>query len=353
MIEVDGSFGEGGGQVVRTSVALAALLSRDVRVVNIRAKRPNPGLRAQHITAVKAVAALCDAITEGLDMNSTELTFKPRRRMHGEFRFDVGTAGSISLVLQALMPAAGFAPGPVRFDITGGTDVRWSPTIDYVRFVMLPLLSRMGYEASLTLHRRGHYPKGGGRVSVEIHPSGSLRGFSLIERGEIMAIRGLSHCVRLPPHVADRQAKAARDYLDGAGFTGARIDVESHMAERDPHLGPGSGIALYADCSQGAILGSDSLGERGKPAERVGSEAAERLARELRANVAADRHMGDILIPYMAVAEGRSEIATSEITMHTITNAKIAEVVSGAKIEVLGDLGSPGRIIVHGVGLRR
>jgi RNA 3'-terminal phosphate cyclase (ATP) len=163
VIEIDGSFGEGGGQVLRTAVALSALLGREVHIKNIRAKRPNPGLRAQHMTAVKAVAALCDAETIGLEIESTELSFMPRKIVSGSFKFDVGTAGSISLVLQALMPAGAFSSGGTEFEITGGTDVRWSPTIDYVRFVILPMLSRLGYAAELKLIRRGHYPKGGGK----------------------------------------------------------------------------------------------------------------------------------------------------------------------------------------------
>jgi len=352
MIEIDGSFGEGGGQVLRTAVALSALLGKKVHIKNIRAKRPNPGLRAQHMTAVKAVAALCDAETSGSLIGSTELFFAPRKTVSGSFKFDVGTAGSISLVLQALMPAAAFSSAVTEFEITGGTDVRWSPTIDYVRFVILPILSRLGYTGELKLIRRGHYPKGGGRVSMKVEPCKGLGLLVLNERSEIKQIRGISHCVKLPSHVAQRQASAAQEVLKKLDKVDVLVKLETYPPESDPHLAPGSGILLYTGEESGTILGADSIGERGKPAEEVGGDAARQLLDEIRSGAPVDRHMSDILIPYLAVADGRSEFRTSQITMHTITNAKMAELVSGAEISVRGELGSPGAVGVKGVGLR-
>jgi len=352
VIEIDGSFGEGGGQVLRTAVALSAVLGREIHITNIRAKRPNPGLRAQHMTAVKAVAALCDAETSGFQVGSTELFFAPRKIVSGSFSFDVGTAGSISLVLQALMPAAAFSSGGAEFEITGGTDVRWSPTIDYVRFVILPLLSRLGYEAELSLIRRGHYPKGGGKVSVKIQPCHGLRTLTLNERSKITKIYGVSHCVKLPPHVAERQAGAAREALKQVGEAEVLIRMETYPTQSDPHIGPGSGIALYTSEECGTVLGADSVGERGKPAEEVGRDAARKLLDEINSGAPVDRHMSDILIPYLAVAEGKSEFRTSQITMHAITNARMSELVSGAQITIHGELGSPGTVTVNGIGLK-
>ncbi len=352
LIDIDGSYGEGGGQVLRTSLALSALLEKDVRVTNIRAKRPNPGLRAQHITAVKAVGALCEAEIEGLELGSSSLVFRPRRRLSGKLFFDVGTAGSITLVLQAMMPAAAFAPGTVELDLVGGTDVRWSPTVDYILHVVLPILRLMGYGAELQVYRRGHYPKGGGKVTTMITPARSLRSLTLIERGDVAKIRGVSHCVRLPPHVAERQAQSARQVLEAAGFKNAEIALESYPADRDAHLAPGSGMALFAETTTPAILGSDSLGERSKPAEAVGREAAGKLLEELRSGAAVDVHMGDILIPYLAVAEGSSTFKVSKISLHTITNIGVTELISGVKFDVEGSLDSPGRVSVKGIGLR-
>jgi len=351
MIEIDGSFGEGGGQVLRTTIALSALLGKEVYIKNIRGKRPNPGLRAQHLTAIKAVAALSAAETRGLEIGSTGLYFTPEKKMSGSFKFDVGTAGSISLVLQALMPAAAFSSGRTEFEITGGTDVRWSPTIDYVRFVVLPNLSKLGYLGELKLIRRGHYPKGGGIVSMMVQPCNGLTALQLTERPAIEVVRGISHCVRLPIHVAQRQATAAQEVLKKIDKLEVSVKLETYPPGSDPHIAPGSGIALYTDNEPGKVLGADNVGERGKPAEEVGRDAATRLAEEIKSGAPVDRHMSDILIPYLAVAEGDSIFRTSQITMHTITNARIAELVSGTKISVDGGLGYPGTIRVEGINL--
>jgi len=352
LIEISGDILEGGGQIVRTSIALAALTGKDVRVTRIRAKRPNPGLQAQHVTAVKALEAICGAETEGLAQGSRELVFRPHRHMAGRFRFAVGTAGSIPLILQALMPAAAYAPGPIELELSGGTDVLWSPTIDYVRLVVLPTLRIMGYDADLKVQRRGHYPKGGGNVTITIKPPRMLRSIRLVERGELSGVEGISHCVKLPSHVAQRQATAAKDKLTKAGYSDLNIAVETYPPSQDPHIGPGSGITLLMKSSTGSIIGADSIGERGKPAERVGEEAAEKLLAEIASKSPVDRHLGDILIPYMAVGEGLSEISVSAITMHTVTNIKVAEMIAGAKFEVKGEHGEVGRITVEGIGLR-
>jgi len=352
MIEIPGDMLEGGGQIVRTSIALSALTGKEVRVSKIREKRPNPGLQAQHVAGVKAVAAICNAETEGLFQGSRGLLFKPRERVSGKFRFDVGTAGSIPLILQALMPSAPYAPERVEFELTGGTDVRWSPTIDYVRFAVLPVLQLMGYKGAITLHRRGHYPKGGGRVTMVIEPARPLKAITLLQREELVTLEGISHCVKLPSHVAQRQATSAKERLNAAGYRNPNIAVETYPPDQDPHLGPGSGIVLVAKFSNGPIIGSDSLGERGRPAERVGQEAADKLLVEIKSNAPVDRHLGDILIPYMAVAVGHSEIFVSEITTHTMTNIKVSNMILGVSFAVQGELGKPGRIAVEGIGLK-
>jgi RNA 3'-terminal phosphate cyclase (ATP) len=343
---------EGGGQIVRTSLALAALTGKDVRVSKIREKRPNPGLQAQHVTAVKALAAICNAETEGLLIDSRELTFKPRSHVSGRFSFDVGTAGSIPLILQALMPSATYAPDRVDFDLTGGTDVRWSPTVDYVRLVVLPVLQLMQYKARLNVHRRGHYPKGGGHVTMSIEPSRMLRSISLLEPEQFSGVEGISHCVKLPSHVAQRQAASAKEILSSRGIRDVNIAIETYPSDRDPHIAPGSGITLLMKSTSGSVIGADSIGERGKPAERVGEEAAMKLLSEIESKAPVDRHLGDILIPYMAVAEGRSEISVSQITMHTLTNIRVAEIVAGVKFDMQGELKKQGRIAVQGIGLR-
>src|SRR3989475_12656104 len=216
MIEVDGSYGEGGGQVLRTAVALAAVVSKETLVFKIRAGRPEPGISPQHMTGVKAAAELCSANLQGLEVGATEFVFKPGKLRAGAFQSDVGTAGSVSLVLQSLMPMLAFAPGPVQLEITGGTDVKWSPPIDYVRLVTLPILKKIGYQGHLEIVRRGHYPKGGGLVKFSTGGASKLRGLIDEKRGSASKIFGISHAVGLPRHVAERQASSAKKRLEDA-----------------------------------------------------------------------------------------------------------------------------------------
>jgi len=349
MIEVDGSFGEGGGQVLRTAVALAAVLSKEIHVFNIRAGRAEPGIRPQHMTGVKAAAELCSGHLEGLAVGSTEFVFKPGKLKAGSFRFDVGTAGSVTLVLQTLMPILAFAPGAVELEIAGGTDVKWSPPIDYVRLVTLPILKKIGYRGELELVRRGHYPKGGGLVKFSTKGTSELKAIIYEKPGSISKIYGISHAVALPRHVAERQAAAARKSLEETKLPFPSIDVE--VVDDKRQLGPGSGIVLSSETRNGIILGSDALGERGRPAEEVGSIAGRILVEEVQSGAMLDRHMGDMIIPYLVLAIGASEVSVSRITQHTRTNVKVAEWFTGSRFDLKGELDHPGKLWVEGLGL--
>lgn len=356
VIEIDGSMGEGGGQILRVALALSAVTGKPVKIFNIRAKRRNPGLQNQHLTAVRALVTLTNARVEGAVLRSTQLLFEPRGIRSGSFRFDVGTAGSVTLVLQSLIPVLPFAPGPVEVEIRGGTDVPWSPPVDYVRLVLIPLLREMGLELDLRVIRRGHYPRGGGIVRVAVrNPPGMLRPVDKVERGALRRIVGVSHAVRLPRHVAERQARSAEEVLRAANL-GVPIDIDLEYYEkgRDPHLGPGSGVVLTA-LAERSVLGADALGARGKPAEEVGREAAEKLLEELRSGAALDRHAGDMLIPLAALARGRSCLRASSLTMHALTMIKLVELVLGARVELLegGEKGRPYTVSVEGIGLTR
>jgi len=350
MITVSGDLLEGGGQILRTTLALSSLLSKPVRVTNIRAKRSPPGLRAQHLASVKTLVALTDAKIQGLEVGSKEIAFEPGPIKSGDFSFDIGTAGSIGLVLQALMPAAAFSSGPIRLRLTGGTAVSHSPTIGYLQRVYLPILKKMGYDASIMLLRHGHYPKGGGLVEASIKPVKRLTRLEAEERGKVVRIAGSSHCVKLPRHVAERQAMSAVRTLRDAGYAETDIEIDVRP-DGEGHLGPGSGIVLYAECDDGGVLGSDALGEPGKRAERVGEEAASRLLEDLETGCALDRYMGDMIIPYLAVAEGISTVTLSKVTLHLLTNVKVAEMLSGARFDIIGDLGEKGSVSVQGLSL--
>jgi len=348
MIEIDGSVGEGGGAVLRTALALSAVSRTPIHIYNIRVKRTKPGLQPQHFHGVDALAKLTGAKVEGLELNSRELKFEPGAIEGGKYRVDIGTAGSTTLILQILMPAAAFARKPVEAEIIGGSDNPLAPPVDFLKNVTLPTLRKMGYQGEVECVRRGHYPRGGGIVHARIEPIQRLNAVKLVEPGKVIRVSGLAHCVKLPAHIATRMAHAASAALITAGYSKVNIKTESYEPSRDQHLGPGTGITIWAETERGAILGASSLGKPGKPAEGVGHEAAESLAKQLRTGCAVDRHLTDQLIPYLALADGTSEITSAELTSHALTNITLVEQVLGVKFEVEGQLGQPGRIRVVG-----
>jgi RNA 3'-phosphate cyclase len=314
MIEIDGSYGEGGGQILRTAVALSAFLSAPCKITGIRHGRPKPGLRPQHLAGVQAVAELCQAEVEGLHLNSQKISFKPREITGNELRIDIGTAGAIGLVLQALMLPATKAPSPLQLTITGGTDVPWAPTVNYLRKVAFPVLERMDYRAEMAVIKRGYYPRGGGEVSVEFKRC-NLSPLQLLDPGEIQMIRGRSHASKAlrDRGVAERQQEAAIKVLNKSAFS-AEIEVEYA-----PTKSPGSGIDLWA-LAEHTVLGSNALGARGKRAEEVGAEAATVLLRQVESGAALDEWMGDQILPFLTVAEGESVVSVPSLTNHLRTN---------------------------------
>ena len=323
MIQIDGSYGEGGGQIIRTAVALSAVTGTEVTISNIRINRPKPGLKAQHMTAIRTAANMTGAQVSGLKPGSTELRFSPGDISGGHYSMDIGTAGSITLLLQCLMPVASAAQEPVSLDITGGTDVAWSPPVDYMSHVLLPVLSAMGLKCSIELHRRGYYPRGGGRVTAIIHPS-VLEAVDLeIEKeNEPCTVAGISHSSNLPPHVAQRQADAAAEALEKAGYSSS-IDTR---AASFPSTG--SGITLW--CGN---TGGSALGKRGLPAEKVGKAAAGEIITELDSGAAVDMHLADQLIPYMGLAGGGS-FTMREVSGHTRTNIWVVEQFLGVEFRI-------------------
>jgi len=353
IITIDGSMGEGGGQIFRTALAYAAVTRRPVKIFNIRAKRSNPGLRPQHLSALRALAKITKAEVRGDYVGSMEVMFKPRKIEGGEIAIDPGTAGSISLIIQAVLPTLLYAERKSIVTIKGGTDVPWSPPIDAIRYVLIPALRSIGVNAQLEVIRRGHYPRGGGIVKLVVEPiTEPLKPIILKEQGKILRIKGISHCVKLPKHVAERQAKSAEQILRNAGITDTiDISLEWYPPEKDPHLGPGSGIVLWAETTTNALLEYDSLGARGKRAEKVGEEAANGLVEQIKRGGAVDVHHTDQLILFMALAKGNSEIYSSEISLHTLTAIEVAKIIIGANFNVQGAKGEPGFVSAQGIGL--
>jgi RNA 3'-terminal phosphate cyclase (ATP) len=319
MLEIDGSYGEGGGQLVRTAVALSAVTGTEIRVTNIRKNRPNPGLKQQHLKALETAARICEARVSGLFPGSTELSFAPVEIKGGKYEIDIGTAGSITLLLQCIMPALPFAKEEVELTVKGGTDVAWSPTIHYLQHVTFRALKRLGYSGSVILKEHGYYPKGGGEVSTFFKPC-RLQGFHFLKEEE--EIKGFSHASNLPTHVPLRQAKAASERLMETGYL-SQIEVQSFEA-----FSTGSGITLWT-----GYIGGSALGERGLPAEKVGKRAADEIVPELIAGASVDTHLADQLIPYMALA-GNSSYTVRELSLHAATNIWITEQFLDVKFRI-------------------
>lgn len=345
-VDVDGAEGEGGGQILRGAVALSCITGKPTRVFRIRANRPNPGLQPQHLAGIEAASRVAGGKVEGLAIGSTEIRFVPGRIAAGQYSFDVKTAGSVTLIMQALLPILAFTEGETEVALSGGTDVPWSPPIDYFKQVLLPYLGCFGVEASVEVQRRGYYPKGGGRSILRVKGRGGFTGVRVTERGKVESIRGISHCANLPTHVARRQAESAKRALLSAGLGNVRIAEESALAS-----GVGSDITLWAEAGYGGRLGGDALGAREKRAEEVGREAAENLITEIRSGMAADRHFGDMAPLYMALAKGASELGVSLLTKHAETMISLCRKFVGAEWEVERLEGSAAVLRVEGTGM--
>ncbi|WMW23858.1 RNA 3'-terminal phosphate cyclase [Methanolobus sediminis] len=314
MIEIDGSYGEGGGQILRTAIALSAIIGEDIHVTNIRRNRPKEGLKPQHLMSIETAGMLCDADIKGAFPGSTDIFFSPSEIKGVNDTISIGTAGSIPLLMQAIMPIAAFAKEKTKLRISGGTDVAWSPSIDYLKEVTLKALKMMGYQADITLIERGYYPKGGGIAEIEITPS-VLKGFyrTSENKNENNIIHGISHCSRLPDHVAKRQAESAIKII---GETGKEADIG---ITSDNFRSTGSGITLWS-----GLCGSVSIGKKGLPAEKVGEYAAKEMLDELLSGAEVDVHLADQLIPYLGLA-GEGSFTVREVSKHCLTNIHITE----------------------------
>jgi len=311
-IEIDGGYGEGGGQIVRTAIAMSCALRQDVSISNIRKGRRQPGLRPQHLAGISLAAEMTDAVMKGLEVESTDLEFRPKTNTGGKYEIDIGTAGSVSLVIQTCLLPALFSNGSTELIIHGGTDVPWSPPIDYLDRVFLPILRKMGVNAELFVEQRGFYPSGGGIIRLEISPSRELRGLELTARGKMKEISGSIVSRNLPEHVCERMKNAAVKSL--ADFPAPKISIDSGR-------GPSTGAVIsLAAIYEKTILGSNALGEKGVPAERVGEIASEGLKEEMISEATLDIHATDQIIPFLYLGRGRSEFRTTELSLHARTN---------------------------------
>ncbi len=337
--EIDGSYGEGGGQILRTSLALSAVLRIPVHIQHIRAGRKKPGLQPQHLRGVQALSQITGAQAEGVKIGSQSISFIPQSISPGEYRFEVGTAGSVVLLLQALLLPLSLARKRSRITLTGGTHVAWSPPFHYLAEVLIPTLRTIGVSVEATLERWGWYPQGRGVVQVEIEPAPELRPLVMLERKPIKKINGICATSHLPQNVGER----LRDYAARKIARELRIDPKIEVLHDVPADGPGAFIFLVAE-TEGAIAGFSSLGKRGKRAEDVAGEAVEDLKVYYESRGCLDPHLADQVLPFMALANGKSAFTTTKITEHLLTNLWVLRQFLRVEISIQGKKGEMGRV---------
>lgn len=339
LIDIDGSYGEGGGQILRTALALSAILKKPFSIHHIRSKRKNPGLQAQHLEAVEALAQITEAQTEGVKFGSQKITFFPQKILPGNYHFEVKTAGSTLLLFQAIFFPLSMAQRPSSVTLVGGTHVPWSPPFQYLSEVLLPTLEPMGISANAAIEKWGFYPRGGGKIQLNIHPVHELKPIHLTDRGSLKRIRGLSTLSNLPRHVAERQKDQAMKRIQKE----LNMDAEINILYDAPSNGPGSFLFLLAEYEK-SIAGFSSLGQKGKPAEKVADEAVDDLKDYLSSEGCIEPHLADQLVPFMAMTKGNSSFTTTRMTNHLLTNLWIISHFLKVKVEKQGQMGKTGRV---------
>ncbi len=341
MIVIDGSYGEGGGQILRTSLTLSLITGKPFRLVNVRAKRKNPGLRPQHLACVKAAAKLGASEVEGDFKGSLEVEFRPKRLVAGSFTFEIGTAGATSLLFQTLYLPLAFAGGG-RLLLRGGTHVPMSPCFHYLKWVFAPVLKALGLEVRLELRRYGFYPKGGGEVFAEVSSVTRLSSFREVEPIRTREVNLVSFVTAdLPEHIRRRQLQRAERLLRDAGFK-----VVSAL-EKSKAPSPGTFVGVWVE--EGAKrAGYFALGRKGKPAEAVAEEAVTPLLELFERGGSVDEFLADQILLPLALSKESSEFLTPKVTQHLLTNAwTIKKFLPDVKIEVEGELGAPARVRIN------
>ena len=335
MIYLDGSAKSGSGTLVRYAVALSSLLGEELHINNIRAKRDKPGLRPQHLAAVKACAQMCGARVEGAVVNSKEIFYKPGSRIRGgHYQWEIGTAGSTTLLAMTLFPIALFADKATIWRISGGLFQDFAPSAHHMQYVLLPALGKMGITAELKVTRPGYVPTGGGIIEVKIEPVGSagIKPLLLLKQGRVKEITGLALSSHLrEQRVSQRMAEECQKILAQEGYQ-ARIET----LWDETALQAGASLALWAETDSGCLLGSDQAGKRGRSSEEIGRFVARNLMEDLQAGATVDRYLADQLVIYAALAGGTTEYVIPRLTEHVDTNLWLAEKL-GARTRIEGN----------------
>lgn len=358
MLQLDGSYGSGGGQMLRTALALSTLTQIPFRMINIRSGRKNPGLKAQHTACISALEKLSNSQVKGAKLKNSEITFIPGKYTARNEEIDIGTAGSITLLLQSLLLPAIFTSKPHTLTITGGTDVLWSMSADYINQVLLPQIKRFCQDITISIKKRGYYPKGGGKIELKINPTidrasfenfadfkktiiSLISPFLLTKKPILLSIHGNVNASNslIDKDVANRIVQSAKQKLS---FFNVPVDITTEYSDT---LSIGVSVTLWAKCNIGrefdvnnpVIIGVDSLGEKNIRAEKIGEIVADKLIKEINSRKCVDEHLADNLIPFMSLLPN-SQIKTSKISEHTKTNIYIVEQFLGKIFEIKKDL---------------
>ena len=329
LIKIDGSQGEGGGQILRTAISLSAITGRPIEVSNIRANRTNPGLRPQHMAGIRIIADLFHAKSENLKVGAEWIRFSPSDKFEGgSIKFDIGTAGSIPLILMTVVPAVSLSNNSLQIEVTGGTDVKASPTIDYIKHIVAKSYLSIGPKFSVDVLKRGYYPKGGGVVQCTIKPCKTPGTIELLAT-EYLEPKIISVCSQLPIHVAKRQISSALIALEKKD-----IRCSNYTASIETSISPGSSILVYSASDFGLYVGGDSIGELGKRAEAVGNEAAMRFLDSTLAQATVDPFLADMLVLPLALSKGRSRYRVGQVTQHLLTSLHVVSQMIGCKYSI-------------------
>ncbi len=345
MIDIDGSYGEGGGQILRTALSLSCLFRKPFRIFNVRKGRERPGLMPQHLAAVHAAKLLSSAEVEGDWAGSTDLRFVPDGVKGGDYCFDIETAGSTLLVLQTLVPALAFSNKTSTVIVKGGTHVPFSPSFHYVEGVFVPFLKRIGITLMVDIESYGFYPKGGGKIRARILPGRKIEPLRIIKRGRLKELKGCSAVGSLPLSIAERQRSALLGKLSAAiDHLGCPVSIDLLNV---PTPGQGTFTFLHA-ASEHSTAGFCALGERGKRAEIVGEEAAEEFIRYQASDSALDPHLADQIVAYLSMCNEPSVFTTSCVTQHLKTNLWTISLFQKFHYTLRGELGKPGEVFING-----
>lgn len=354
MISLNGAKKSGSGTIVRDVVSFASLMGCTVHLRNIRANRRNPGVRTQHVRAVEAVTDMCGGKVEGAEVGSREIVYYPGHQWKaGTFSWDIGTAGSTTMLASTILPLALFAPRPCRFFLDGGLFQDFAPTALHVEYVLLPVLRRMGAEVSLQIVRPGYVPAGGGRIVIEVNnlqdSLSPLKGCE--EQGQVLQVQGVSLSSRLKGRkVSERMAETCCNALERGGYRASiepLDDIPRAPAYESVSAQPGAALVVWAEMSTGCLLGSDMAGAKGRTSEFIGEHVAEALLADINSMAAVDRYVADQLIPYAALAEGTTRVRIPSMTEHVETRVWLVQEMLGADVEVY-----PDGLAIQGIGVK-